>query len=205
MLAVATSIRPARADDVARLETIENEADRLLIDRFGPGSWFPAAPGATRTAQPGFLLIAAEEPGGDAVGFAHVLQVDGGAHLEQLSVLPAVGRRGHGRALVEAAMVEAARRGHDRVTLRTFADIPWNAPFYASCGFVETEPDTAFLLGLVHAETRMGLDRLGRRVQMTAPLPGVAAPGPTASDSEASVAARDSEDPSGSVRRGRGG
>lgn len=102
----------------------------------------------------------------------HVVETGGAAHLEQLSVLPAVGRRGHGRALVESAKTEAAGRGHERITLRTYADVPWNAPFYASCGFEESEPDTPFLLALVALERRLGLDRHGRRIQMTARLKG---------------------------------
>lgn len=163
-------IRVAAGADVGALETIEDEADRLLVELLRPSTWFPAERGATRAAAPGFLLVAAETPDGEAVGFAHVLEVDGQAHLEQLSVLRAHARRGHGRRLVEAARSTAAERGHDRITLRTYADVPWNAPFSATCGFHVSEPDTAFLRDLVETEARLGLHRLGRRVQMTALL-----------------------------------
>ena len=116
------------------------------------------------------MLVAAETAGGDAVGFVHVIERDGHAHLEQLSVPPEHGRRGYGRALVRAALSEAAARGHERMTLRTYADVPWNGPFYASCGFIESEPDSVFLLGLPAVEARLGLARHGRRIQMTARL-----------------------------------
>ena len=162
------SIRFATDDDLDLLEGIENEADELFIERFRPERWGRASTGRLRAAQPGFLLVAAESDGGEAVGFAHVLEVDGGAHLEQLAVRPATGRRGHGSALVRAALEEAARRGHDRVTLRTYADVPWNAPFYARLGFVESEPETDFLRALVTVETDLGLERYGRRVQLSA-------------------------------------
>ena len=92
------------------------------------------------------------------------------AHLEQLSVLPEHGRRGHGRALVDSAKREARTRGYGRLTLRTFAEIPWNAPFYAGCGFVETRPATVHERELQRAEEQRGLERLGRRVQMTVEL-----------------------------------
>lgn len=70
--------------------------------------------------------------------------------------------------MVTAALNEAAVRGYDRVTLRTYADVPWNAPFYKRCGFSESEPDQPFLLGLVTLEEQLELGRYGRRVQMTA-------------------------------------
>ncbi len=168
-----TSIRFATDRDLDRLEGIENDADELFLERFHPEEWAGAATGQWRAAQPGFLLVAAEAEDGEAVGFAHVLEVGGGAHLEQLAVLRASGRRGHGAALVRAALEEAGRRGHARVTLRTFADVPWNAPFYCRFGFVESEPDTASLRELIELEA--GLERYGPRVQMTA---ATAVPGP---------------------------
>ena len=162
------AIRFATEDDLDVLADIEDDADRLFLERFRPEAWSPAPPGRSRAEQPGFLLVAAEWTGAEAAGFAHVLEIDGGAHLEQVAVRRAVARRGVGRALVQAALAEAAHRGHARVTLRTYADVPWNAPFYAGLGFAESEPDTDHLRDLVVEERRHGLERYGRRVQMTA-------------------------------------
>ena len=94
------------------------------------------------------------------------LEVDGVAHIEQLSVCPTHGRRGYGRMLVEAAKREAAKRSYARLTVRTFADVPWNAPFYRTAGFVEEPPETPFHLALVETERQIGLDAYGRRTQM---------------------------------------
>lgn len=156
-------VRPARPLDFEAAERIENAADVLLTDRLSPISWPPAPPASERASAPGFTLVAVtdEQP----VGFTQVLEVDGLAHLEQLSVLPEHGRRGIGRALVEAATEEARARGYREITLRTFADVPWNAPFYESCGFAESEPETEFHRGLEGHEP--GLAQLGRRIQMT--------------------------------------
>lgn len=163
-----TRIRPAVAADLAALQGIEDRADRILVELLRPAEWWPAPTGAERAAEPGFLLVAedADADDGALVGFAHVLEVDGLAHLEQVAVPPEHGRRGHGGALVEAAAGEARRRGHRRITLRTFADVPWNAPAYARAGFVEEEPATPFHRGLVATEARLGLDLVGRRIQM---------------------------------------
>ena len=119
-------IRALRSDDGdaawEALEAIENAADRLLVERFQPTTWEPAPSGHARRADAGFVLVAeghavaAERtaeaaPGGAArrvIGFVHVLEAGGVAHLEQLSVLPEHGRRGVGSALVEAAAAEEA-------------------------------------------------------------------------------------------------
>lgn len=167
---MSASIRRAAPDEYLAVESIENAADQLLIDRLSPGHWEPAPSGSSRAAEHGYVLVAEETETADIVGFVHVLERDGIAHLEQLSVLPQHGRRGYGRRLLDAAMDEARGRGYERMTLRTYADVPWNAPFYARVGFVETEPATDFHKLLVEVEERHGLARYGRRVQMTAAL-----------------------------------
>jgi GNAT superfamily N-acetyltransferase len=168
------SVRPATPADDEATEQIEVAADALLIERFGAVDWPPPTPPQERSSAPGFVLVAEHTSDGGTipavVGFVHVLELEGHAHLEQLSVLPAFGRRGIGRGLVEAALAEARRRGHPEITLRTYVDVPWNAPFYGSCGFVTSEPDTPLLTGLVHVETALGLFEYGSRVQMTAAL-----------------------------------
>lgn len=167
---VAFEVRTPTLADVQRLQAIEEAADERFIARFNPEGWSPASTGEERAASPSFILVVAESFAAEAVGFVHVLEVHGLAHLEQLAVLPEYGQRGLGRALVAAALSEAAFRGYDRMTLRTYADVPWNAPFYERCGFYESDPDHPFLVGLVRVEEQLGLSRYGRRVQMTAML-----------------------------------
>lgn len=57
------------------------------------------------------------------------------------------------------------------MTLRTYADGPWNAPFYASCGFSDTSPGSEALRRLFDIEERLGLFAHGRRIQMITTLP----------------------------------
>jgi GNAT superfamily N-acetyltransferase len=118
---------------------------------------------------PGFLLVS-QDAAGSVVGFAHVIVHDDIAHLEQLSVAPEYGRQGHGRRLLEAAMAEATRRGFEAMTLRTYREVAWNGPFYASAGFTEEDPATAFHRALVVAEHEEGIDRFATRVQMAVAL-----------------------------------
>ncbi|WP_311255897.1 GNAT family N-acetyltransferase [Microbacterium sp. ARD32] len=115
----------------------------MLVDRFQAHCWPAPDAGTERLAQPGFLLVGDPDDAAARlapVGFVHVLEIEGHAHLEQVSVLPRFTGRGLGRMLVNAALAQARSRGHQEITLRTYADVPWNAPFYASCGFAVTEP-----------------------------------------------------------------
>lgn len=167
---VTIRIRFVTAADYAAVETIENAADRLLIDRLLPEQWPPAPSGASRASEPGYVLVAEATDTGAAVGFVHVIEADKIAHLEQLSVLPEYSRRGYGRMLIDAAKKEARGRGYDRLTLRTYADIPWNGPFYSRAGFAEEAPSTDFHRKLIDVEGSLELARYGRRVQMAAVL-----------------------------------
>lgn len=167
---MSTAIRVAEPRDVALLESIENAADAVLVEYLDASVWDPAPSGDSRVSAPGFVLVAAHSSSDEPVGFVHVLEIEGIAHLEQLSVLPEHGRRGVGRALVQAALAEGAARGYRELTLRTYADVPWNAPFYSTCGFTVTEPASGFHRALVETEDRLGLNRWGDRVQMTATL-----------------------------------
>ncbi|MBD3785025.1 MAG: hypothetical protein IE926_19095 [Micrococcales bacterium] len=47
----------------------------------------------------------------------------------------------------------------------TYADVPWNGPFYAARGWVEVAPPDR-LAPMLAAEARMGLARHGRRIAM---------------------------------------
>jgi GNAT superfamily N-acetyltransferase len=61
--------------------------------------------------------------------------VDGCLHIEQVSVHPRAARRGIGGMLLEHAAACAVAEGIGALTLTTFAEVPWNAPYYARCGF----------------------------------------------------------------------
>lgn len=159
----------AGVDDFDRIEEIETAADTILVELFSAADWPATTPAADRAAYPGFTLLL-RIPDIGIVGFAQVLETHGIAHLEQVSVLPEHGRKGHGRMLVAAAKAEASRRGYRKLTLRTYRDVPWNAPFYASCGFGAIAPTSEFELHLVDVETQLRLDQWGTRIQMAAGL-----------------------------------
>ncbi|GAA2458583.1 GNAT family N-acetyltransferase [Agromyces soli] len=164
------TIRAAGGSDFAATEQIERDADQLFVDRFEARDWPPPTSAAARAGAPGFTLVAAaseSDASAHVLGFAQVLEIAGQAHLEQLSVRPTEGRRGVGGSLIDAAADEAKARGYSALTLRTYADVPWNGPFYLRHGFRETEPTTDFELSLLAIEAALGLNAYGRRTQMT--------------------------------------
>ena len=145
---------------MAGLARLEAAADAQLQEALGGVLLPPPQPSGDGSEL--FILVAGRPP----VGFARVDGLDGQAHLEQLSVHPIAGRRGLGRALVEAAANESRLRGFTTMTLCTFTDIAFNAPFYVSCGFEEYRCPGPGLAALRVHEVELGLDALGRRICM---------------------------------------
>lgn len=114
----------------------------------------------------GAALYVATDDEDQPVGYALVDLVDGHAHLEQLSVVPEHGRQGMGQALVEAVVDWARARGDLAVTLTTFRDVAFNAPFYVKHGFTALDDGdlTDGLQAVVARETSEGLDPTTRVV-----------------------------------------
>ncbi len=80
-------------------------------------------------------LWVALSPTGHCVGFALVEPSGDRLHLEELDVLPEHGGRGLGRALVSEVERWAIDNHFAEITLTSYRDVPWNAPFYARLGF----------------------------------------------------------------------
>jgi len=72
---------------------------------------------------------------GKLVAYMLLEQVDDAAHIEQVTVHPENARQGIGAHLIAVADSWAGERHLSRVTLTTFRDVPWNAPYYARLGF----------------------------------------------------------------------
>jgi GNAT superfamily N-acetyltransferase len=98
------------------------------------------------------------------VGYLIADVVDGCLHVEQVSVHPRCARRGVGRRLLDHLADLGAATGVPALTLTTFADVPWNAPYYRRCGFriLDDGEITAGLRGIRDHEAAHGLDRWPR-------------------------------------------
>jgi GNAT superfamily N-acetyltransferase len=153
-------LHPVLDSELALLPAIEEAADRVFAE-VGFDSLPPAA-SVAELATARFVLVAGSPP----VGFARIEEIDGAAHLEQMSVSPEYARKGMGGALLEGACEWAAGAGYPAITLITFAKVPWNAPFYRRHGFVPIVELTPGLRKARAHEAELGLDALGTRVVM---------------------------------------
>jgi ribosomal protein S18 acetylase RimI-like enzyme len=118
-------IRPAEAPSF-ELQRVEREAGVRfrglgLIDHLLEHSL--PLPELSEHQRSGRVWVAADEHD-RPVGFAVASVVGGGAHLEELDVLPEAGRHGIGTRLVATVCEWAAAQGFPAITLSTFRDVP---------------------------------------------------------------------------------
>jgi GNAT superfamily N-acetyltransferase len=138
MAARGVTIRPAERADLPLLVEIERRAGRAFADHGMPeiAADDPGSPEELESYRAaGRAWVAAE--GGAPVAYLVATHVDGCLHIEQVSVDPDEAGRGIGAALIEHLAGIARKAGLPAITLTTFRDIPWNAPYYARLGFTE--------------------------------------------------------------------
>ena len=159
-------IRAVHIDELPVLQDIERAAGRCFRDVGMPeiAEDEPLPLGElARYERAGLAWVAVAEA--DApVGYLLADHVDGNLHVEQVSVHSDHARRGIGRSLLTYLAERAAADGVPALTLTTFAQVPWNAPYYARCGF-EYLDENALGPGLRHIrgrEAAHGLDRWPR-------------------------------------------
>jgi GNAT superfamily N-acetyltransferase len=159
-------IRAVRLDELPVLQDIERAAGQCFRDIGMPeiAEDEPLPLGElARYRDAGLAWVVADDSDA-AVAYLIADRVDGNLHVEQVSVHPGSARRGVGRSLLDHLAARAASEGAPAVTLTTFAQVPWNAPYYARCGF-QLMDDTRLTPGLRKIRERepaLGLDRWPR-------------------------------------------
>lgn len=101
---------------------------------------------------------------GSPVGYVMVSEVDGHAHVDQMSVHPDHQGIGAGRALIDRVREWALQNGLNAITLTTYADVPWNRPLYEHLGFrvLDGSEIGSQLATIRDAERARGLDQRPR-------------------------------------------
>ena len=137
----AYRIRLARLEDAAAFHLVEDDAASLLREEPSlAGTVIPPTASAAdhaRTIAKGRSLAALHAD--SIIGFAAIRVAGRELHLAELSVARAHQRCGVGSLLIRAMKIDARNSGYRAITLNTYRDVPWNAPFYARFGFVEVE------------------------------------------------------------------
>ena len=156
--------RAAEKRDFPLLQGIEAAATKMFVPLMDTSDWGTPLSGEDRATAGGTVLVV----GDPVVGFVHVAEVDGKFRLDQLAVHPDHARQGIGTELVYAAAELVAARGGESLSVVTFADVPWNAPFFQALGFAAAEPVPSELRQVLERETA------GSRVALVRPIsPGV--------------------------------
>jgi GNAT superfamily N-acetyltransferase len=161
-------IRGGRATDVARLCEIELAGSTLFAaygmvndELRGPMTPDDVA-GLERRIAAGRLWVALVEEA--VAAYIAVGEVDDNAHLLQVTVDPAFGRRRIGERLIEYAAGVARADGFRQMTLTTYRDVPWNGPYYEALGFraIPVDTLTSAMRAIRDHEGDLGLDEWPR-------------------------------------------
>jgi len=133
-----TTIRPARPDDAEALPDIEQSA-ALAFRAIPELAWLAdgdnASPAQHRALIADGACFVAVDDHDRPVGFLTATIESDALHIWEVDVRLDRQGAGIGRPLLQQAIDDARRRGLTAVTLTTFRDVAWNAPFYETCGF----------------------------------------------------------------------
>jgi GNAT superfamily N-acetyltransferase len=163
------TIRPGRPDDLSALDAIEQSGAETFTAFGQPlADRSPPAPSDqwAKALDDGLLWVADDAATG-AIGFVAGEITADGLYVAEVDVLMERQQQGHGRRLMQAAIDWARRQRLPAVTLTTFRSIPFNAPFYASMGFVVLEAPTPHLAATLADEVARGFaDRCAMRLAL---------------------------------------
>ncbi|EMM5578099.1 GNAT family N-acetyltransferase [Enterobacter hormaechei] len=167
----AFTLRPTRIDDVAALPAIERAAGQRFRD-VPELAWLADNEVICVEDHLGYagrglswLALADDRPVGFILTEAHPSSL----FIVELSVHLDWQGRGLGRQLIARAAAHARSLGLNSLTLTTFRDVPWNAPFYRRLGFEMLTTLTPELRQKREEETAHGL-AYGSRCAMRLPL-----------------------------------
>lgn len=133
------SLRLARPDDAEQMPAIERAAAQLFrqvpgLSELDPDDiWEPQD--LRRLIRKGHSLVAHVDQ--RMAGFLVNEPFQRELHIWEMDVHPDFQQRGVGAGLIRACQIDARNSGFTALTLTTFRDLPWNAPFYARLGFEE--------------------------------------------------------------------
>jgi GNAT superfamily N-acetyltransferase len=161
---MAPRVRPASPVEIEAVRDLERaSAQRFvgLMDALAADEPSPATVLADRIAAGGLLVAELDET---LAAFVMFRPVEDGLYVEQIDVLPAFERRRLGAALLDAVAERARDAGRSRLTLSTFKDVPWNAPYYRRLGFADIADEalTPGLLEIRREHLARGLDETAR-------------------------------------------
>ena len=161
---MTVAIRPALILEIETVRDIERTSSQRFVgvmDALAADEPSPASVLAARI-EAGGLLVA--DVDAEIAAFVMFRPVGNSFYIEQVDVLPAFERRRIGASLIDAVADQARAAELARLTLSTFREVAWNAPYYRRLGFTdiaenELAPD---LLEIRREHLARGLDESAR-------------------------------------------
>ncbi|MGF6190163.1 N-acetyltransferase family protein [Serratia sp. 2723] len=159
---MSLKLRLAQRQDIAQLVAVERSAAQLF--RQQPELQF-IAEGEVMSPQQHVGFIAQQRewvmasPTEQIAGFIAVQPFPHSWHIAELSVAADWQRQGVGKRLIEEIAGLALCQGMQRLTLTTFLQVAWNAPYYQRLGFriIPVARLDAYLQHLLAQEMGQGL------------------------------------------------
>lgn len=157
-------VRPTLTDDVPALPALERSAAQAFR-QLPHLAWLADSDVMDQAEHLAFVSegcswVAVDDQD-QALGFLCASVADDALHIHELSVRQEAQGRGLGRRLLDQARDAARLKGLAWLTLTTFDDVPWNAPFYARYGFepIPAARLDARLRAILASELAHGLDQ----------------------------------------------
>lgn len=161
-------IRAARPNELSTLQDIEVATGSMFLNVGMDAIANDPPPELSDLAahQRAGRILVATDTANLPVAYLILEELDGWGHIGQVTVHPDHARQGLGWSLIIEAASKAARRGLQGLTLTTFRDVEWNAPYYRRLGFTEVPEDrwSEGIRRVVAAETAQGLNEWPRVV-----------------------------------------
>ncbi|HGN1705601.1 TPA: GNAT family N-acetyltransferase [Providencia rettgeri] len=155
------TIRLALPNDAQYLPAIEASAGLKFADN-PKYHWVAEGDGQTEQDHLAFIhqqleWIAVNDKN-EPIGFINTEKHEGSLHICELSVCQNWQGKGVGKQLIKQVFTAALAMKMDSVTLTTFRDVPWNAPYYQYLGFniIEDDKLSLELKGALQAEVEAG-------------------------------------------------
>ena len=125
-------IRKTQSSDIGFLPAIEASASKAFKSILEL-SWVADSQGMSteahkNTLETGYSWVAIAPPK-TCVGFLTAAIMEGDFYIGEVSVHETHQKKGIGSRLFETAFIEAKSLDLQSVTLTTFKDVPWNAPY----------------------------------------------------------------------------
>lgn len=150
---------PSDGPSLQAIERLAGEKFRLVGLNYVADDEPPSVESLATYADAGRSWVAIDETG-NPIGYVIIDEIDGNAHVSQMSVHPDWQGRDVGRMLLRRVQTWVIDNGRSAITLTTFDLVPWNRPLYEHIGFRVLSADEIGpeLMAIRNSEANLGLD-----------------------------------------------